>query len=791
MGANHNQKPKLLFYLAKLIFPKTWQYWIILMYLNYQRISRRKYKYNLVQVPDEFIFYQTQSYNCFKDINNSIIVNPSSTYDCDRLITLFHEPSEKCRIVHVIQSPQCSENDILLSSVLHFNLQNAGIENGVNLMGLTKEQIQFADEIEVSFVKNPWEINNSLTDALLEKYFSTPKIVKQDDMIEINIKHFAEDFYYSHDKLDGIENVYFKCTKLRVGMKESIESCFSIPGKTVIKRMLGIQRLIPKKFKKTTKSTGLSEIPLAPYGLQGLLDMMKKSVNPFLKQKKINLKPVFLVQGPIGSGRELLVTTLASQLGMHFYKVQSTELMASVYVQNETKLKNVLFNARNGAPCVMLITNFENFGKNNENQFDERLITGFADELNVLFENNFRPVLLFCSTSSKTTPFSLKKLFIDTFEVTLNDTDRKENIRWILEDRGLKTDMNLEEIENKTKGLVFEDLRALVYYAEVDARKRNNKGNWLGQDSIDKAIDFMQAIYSEGIGAPKVPKVEWSDVGGMNDVKEEIIKVINLPLKHPELLKKSGLGRSGILLFGPPGTGKTLIAKAVATECSLCFLAVKGPELLNMYVGQSEQNIREVFERARAASPCIIFFDELDSLAPNRGLSGDSGGVMDRVVSQLLAEMNSLSDSGNVFIIGATNRPDLIDPALLRPGRFDKLLYVGPCTDVQSKQSVLTALTRKFKIKEKTNLADVVNSCPEYVTGADFYGMCANAWFSAVKRLVKKVESGELSEHDVSSQDVVVSSNDFSDALKHLTPSISAEDLKYFESLRKELSSYK
>ncbi|VEN36997.1 unnamed protein product [Callosobruchus maculatus] len=696
MEEEQNKKQnKILFYLAKFQFPRTWQYWLLFMYLSYQRISRRKYKYNVVCVPDEFILDSTKSRNCFMDVNNSIIVNPVSTYECDRMLTLFHEKSKLNRIVHVIQSPECSENDILVSNILYFNLKNGGIESPVNLMGITKEHIQIADEIEVSFVKNPWEINNSLADTLLEKYFSNPKIVKHDDMIEINIKYFAEDLYFSNAKFNGIENLYFKCTKLRVGVLEKKESCFIVPGKTIIKRGLGVQRFIPKKFTKNTRSSGLREISLIPYGLQGLLNKMERSVAPFLKQKKINLKPVFLVQGEVGSGKELIVSTLASHLGMHFYKIQSTELMASVYVQNETKLKNALFDARNGAPCVMLITNFENFGKNNENQFDERLMNGFADELDVLFENNYRPVLLFCSTSAKTTPFSLKKLFLETFEVTVADTERKENLRWILEERGLKTNMNFDEVTNKTKGLVLEDLRALVYYAEVDARKRNKEG-LLDEDSIDKAIEFMQAIYSEGIGAPKVPKVEWSDVGGMNDVKEEITKVINLPLKYPELLKKSGLKRSGILLFGPPGTGKTLIAKAVATECNLCFLAVKGPELLNMYVGQSEQNIREVFERARAASPCIIFFDELDSLAPNRGMSGDSGGVMDRVVSQLLAEMNSLSDSGTVFIIGATNRPDLIDPALLRPGRFDKLMYVGPCTDVKSKHSVLKALTRRI-----------------------------------------------------------------------------------------------
>ncbi|KAI4472043.1 aaa-family atpase [Holotrichia oblita] len=243
-----------------------------------------------------------------------------------------------------------------------------------------------------------------------------------------------------------------------------------------------------------------------------------------------------------------------------------------------------------------------------------------------------------------------------------------------------------------------------------------------------------------------------------------------------------------ILLYGPPGTGKTLLAKAVATECGLCFLSVKGPELLNMYVGQSEQNIREVFDRAREASPCIIFFDELDSLAPNRGISGDSGGVMDRVVSQLLAEMDGLNKEATIFIIGATNRPDLIDPALLRPGRFDKLLYVGPAETPEAKLSVLKALTRKFKLASDTNLEFIVKNCPKNISGADFYGLCSNAWLSATRTLIRKIETGEINKSDVSHEDVVVSNEDFMDSLKRIKPSISPEDMRYFNKLKQELS---
>jgi len=169
-----------------------------------------------------------------------------------------------------------------------------------------------------------------------------------------------------------------------------------------------------------------------------------------------------------------------------------------------------------------------------------------------------------------------------------------------------------------------------------------------------------------------------------------------LPLQHPELFVQGVKNRSGILLYGPPGTGKTLMAKAVATECNLNFLSVKGPELINMYVGESEKNVRDLFQKAHASRPCVIFFDELDSLAPNRGNGADSGGVMDRVVSQLLVELSGLNQTNDLFVIGATNRPDLIDPALLRPGRFDRLVYMGISEDRASQLRILKALTRKL-----------------------------------------------------------------------------------------------
>lgn len=298
----------------------------------------------------------------------------------------------------------------------------------------------------------------------------------------------------------------------------------------------------------------------------------------------------------------------------------------------------------------------------------------------------------------------------------------------------------------------------------------------------------MRSTFSDRIGAAKVPEVHWEDIGGLAELKHEIIRRIELPLLHGFNIQSSG-----ILLYGPPGTGKTLLAKAVATECKLHFLSVKGPELLNMYVGQSEKNVRDIFERARAAAPCIIFFDELDALAPNRGRSGDSGGVMDRVVSQLLAEMDGLASFAKTFIIGATNRPDLIDPALLRPGRFDKLLYVGIYTEPESQLSVLKAITRKFKMENNDELNKIVEILPANLTGADLYSVCSNAWLNAARRLIKFYEELLMVKNiNIIDQKpegpVTVLFNDFCDAVRTLVPSVSIDELVRYEKLHKKLA---
>lgn len=336
-------------------------------------------------------------------------------------------------------------------------------------------------------------------------------------------------------------------------------------------------------------------------------------------------------------------------------------------------------------------------------------------------------ILVATTTDVDHVPDSIRGLFTHELEMTAPDEGEREGIlRDVLAQTGIPAsgEVEMSGIAVKTAALVAGDLvdvvdRAVVARAtRLDALAQSASqtlkqqvtlkdislsggpgASSLLSSDFDAAVEHARKNFADSVGAPKIPNVQWSDVGGLSHVKDAVIETIQLPLSRPELFAKGLKKRSGILFYGPPGTGKTLLAKAIATEFSLNFFSVKGPELLNMYIGESEANVRRVFQRARDARPCCVFFDELDSVAPKRGNQGDSGGVMDRIVSQLLAELDGMSDAeeggGGVFVIGATNRPDLLDQALLRPGRFDKMLYLGISDTHEKQTTILQALTRK------------------------------------------------------------------------------------------------
>jgi peroxin-6 len=775
---------QFLVYLVEIVYPKYNAYCFLLyMIVRYWDILKQQQIFTLKAVTSSLLIKFIGESNAW-DVNNTVVLNDITGQNDIELaiINLNSDGSVIKRRAYVLRKHFGDDYVALVNNNFAHNVDRVV---KCSFKKCHERTLKFADEVEISLVNTVNEWSHFVTDTCLKNYFQIPKLLYEGDIIEVSLKEYGKELFYSSNKVINInDKICFKCNKVIYMGRNVKDGYLCAADKVTLKQVANIQSFIPRIFCTPEENMELSLS--CPCALENYFEDMKKAIHPVINKNNEKFMPVFLLEGRKGSGKSFLIQRLATYFGMHLHTISNFDISANVYAQNETKLKNIFFSTKMAAPSILEVKNFENFGKNNEGQFDERLINHFLNELKSLFKGNTFPLILFCSSNDKDIPIELKRLFLKTFEIKApNEQERESILWWIIKTNEIKTDVDLNNIANKTHGFFFEDLRTLVLHAVTEFHNNNNntKSN-LPEHYFLQAVELMQLNYNESLGAPKVPKVKWSDVGGLDNVKEEIIKTVKLPLKYPELVKMSGLKRSGILLFGPPGTGKTLIAKAVATECGLCFLSVKGPELLNMYVGQSEQNVREVFERARDASPCIIFFDELDSLAPNRGASGDSGGVMDRVVSQLLAEMDGLNQSGTIFIIGATNRPDLIDPALLRPGRFDKLLYVGPCVDRDSKISVVRALTRKFNFKEDSTIEQIVNYCPINYSGADFYGVCSSAWMSAARRLITSIENGTRKTTHASANDVIVNENDFQFAIESVKPSIKQEDLDYFHKLK-------
>jgi len=291
----------------------------------------------------------------------------------------------------------------------------------------------------------------------------------------------------------------------------------------------------------------------------------------------------------------------------------------------------------------------------------------------------------------------------------------------------------------------------------------------------DTNIEVRLQPLRPGVVGEGVPLVTWEDIGDLEEVKQRIREIVELPLKHPELFERLGIEPpKGILLFGPPGTGKTLLAKAVATESGANFIAIRGPEVLSKWVGESEKAIRQIFRRARMVAPTVVFFDEIDSIAGVRG--SDPSGVIDRIVNQLLTELDGIQPLRRVVVIAATNRPDLLDPALLRPGRFDKLVYVPP-PDQKARLEIFKVHTRKLPLAEDVNLEELSRRTEGY-TGADIAAVCKEAAMLALREVFTK--SGSL-------QVTRIELRHFAEALNRIPPSLSKTDVEMYDRLAKEL----
>ncbi|KAJ5119109.1 hypothetical protein N7526_010746 [Penicillium atrosanguineum] len=526
---------------------------------------------------------------------------------------------------------------------------------------------------------------------------------------------------------------------------------------------LGV-KTIPKAIGDTLAPHGIFAEPpqafIAPLQ-QRMRDLMAAATSP--RAIQLGMKPVVILiksqQRHIG--KATVATRACADIGLHTFPIDAYDILTEGGanggdVKTEAYLKARAERAFHcGSNCTALLI------RHIEVLTADRMVTAMTDIVNEA------RVIIATTSDVEEIPEGIRSMFTHEFEMGAPEEKEREGIlRNAVTERGIKlaADVELGTVALKTAALVAGDLVDVVERAAAARTARLEKlaeeaskqvpdsqvfirdvllaggdgARGVTKADFDTAVEAARKNFADSIGAPKIPNVGWDDVGGLNNVKDALIETIQLPLERPELFAKGMKKRSGILFYGPPGTGKTLLAKAIATEFSLNFFSVKGPELLNMYIGESEANVRRVFQRARDARPCVVFFDELDSVAPKRGNQGDSGGVMDRIVSQLLAELDGMNggeeNSGGVFVIGATNRPDLLDTALLRPGRFDKMLYLGVSDTHRKQATILEALTRKFALNPDVSLDRVAEKLPLTYTGADLYALCGDAMLKAITR---------------------------------------------------------
>ncbi|NXX21006.1 PEX6 factor, partial [Podargus strigoides] len=662
----------------------------------------------------------------------------------------------------------------------------------------------FARELHLDIVCSPSYSARGDYDRVLYKHFEAPRLVQEGDILCVPTFGCTEFLEVNADKFLRWPELYFKVKKV-LGMVEDEQSDgYLVDTQNTSLYLVGsTNSFVPSAPAYNSHEFWSS---LSPAGLSDVVKQLCDALRPHLNSPVSALSGAgsILLSGPSGSGKLMAVRAVCSCLNLHLFKVDCVSLCSDTSGATEEKVHMAFAQAQQYRPCVLLLKDIEVLGRDRDKLGeDPRVIAALRQLLLDKDPALSHPVLVIGTTCKpQDVPADVQTAFLHEVKIEApSEEQRRSMLSMLTASLPLGKEVSVSKLARRTAGFVLGDFCALLSHSSRAACARIQALSFPGglseeverdfctagfpvlEEDFSAALDQLHDAHSQAVGAPKIPSVSWQDVGGLQEVKKEILDTIQLPLEHPELLSL-GLCRSGLLLYGPPGTGKTLLAKAVATTCTMTFLSVKGPELINMYVGQSEENVRNVFARARAAAPCIIFFDELDSLAPSRGRSGDSGGVMDRVVSQLLAELDGLHSTREVFVIGATNRPDLLDPALLRPGRFDKLVYVGINEDRDSQLQVLNAVTRKFKLDPSVNLTAILEKCPSQLTGADIYALCSDAMMCAVKRKVEWIEEGL----DTESSALILTMEDFLQAAARLQPSVSEQELLRYRLIQQKFA---
>jgi len=588
-----------------------------------------------------------------------------------------------------------------------------------------------------------------------------------------------------------------------------------VEGDSVFVTILGsaipfsVIRVRPREIVKITPATNLkvlSEpapekrgIPRVTYedigGLHEEIKRIREMVELHLRHpelfQRLGMEPPkgVLLHGPPGCGKTLLVKAVANESDANFFSINGPEVMSKFYGESERRLRDIFQKAQENSPSIIFIDELDAVAPKREEVTGEVERRVVAQLLALMDGLQARGDLIVIGATNRVNAIdpALRRpgRFDREIEIGVPDKHGRYEILQI-HTRGMPlSNVDLRRLSERTHGYTGADIAALCREAAMKALRRYLPSINLEEERVPSQIlekmevnmdDFMNAFREITPTAMRevyieVPTTRWSDVGGLKDVKDRLVEAVEWPIKSPDVFKKMGIDPpKGILLYGPPGCGKTLLARAVATESEANFITIKGPEIFSKWVGESEKAIREIFRKGRMAAPAVIFIDELDSVVPRRGIGYADSGVTERAVSQLLTELDGIGGLHGVVVIGATNRPDILDPALLRPGRLDALIYVPP-PDEKSRLEIFKIHTADMPLGKDFSLAEFAEMTKGY-SGADIEALCREAAMSALRRSMKEKH---------------VSVKDFKMAMKKVGPSISPDMESWYAGISKRV----
>jgi transitional endoplasmic reticulum ATPase len=743
--------------------------------------------------PNRLIVDQSPS-----DDNSIVYMSPAKMEELKLFggdVVLIKGKRFKTTVCIVLQDDSCDDSFVKMNKCVRKNLR-VRLADLVTIK-LCKDDVPYAKRILVLPLDDTIEgVSGNLFDVYLKPYFQDAyRPVKKGDLFLVR---------------SAMNPVEFKVVETDpepycIVAPDTVIHCDGVP--------------ISREDEEKMDDIGYDDIGGCQKQMASIREMIELPLRHPSLFKTLGVRPPrgVLLYGPPGSGKTLIARAIANETGAYFYLINGPEIMSKMSGESESNLRKAFEEAEKNQPAIIFMDEIDCIAPKRDKTSGEVEKRVVSQLLTLMDGMRGRPSVVVIAATNRPNAIDLSLRRFGRFdrEIDLGVPDengRLEILRIHTRNMKLDDDVDLEALAHETHGFVGADIAELCTEAAMQCIREKMDLIDIDADTIDAEILDSLAVTQEHFRISlqqcdpsslrdtvvEIPDISWDDIGGLEEVKRDLKELVQYPVEHPEKFEKFGMAPSrGVLFYGPPGCGKTLMAKAVANECQVNFISVKGPELLTMWFGESEANVRQVFDKARQAAPCVLFFDELDSIAQKRGGHvGDGGGAADRVMNQLLTEMDGFTSHNDVFFIGATNRPDILDTALIRPGRLDQLCYI-PMPDYEARLAILRATLRKSPISDDVDLAYLAAKTDKF-SGADLTEICQTACKLAIREEIEReTEREQLREND-SFMDVDSDEEEedllpeilprhFEEAVRSARRSVSDRDLAQYASFAKTL----